>query len=710
MPPSPQLTPFLVRGSADSFLHVATKVSGLRGDSAAQDAGYESDLEPTAVFYDTGSLPTRRPLRSKTFRLPPIDIARQYFFAQHMYIGTIFAFSDPAAFEKQLEYVYDGPPNVNDIQSCLTHAKILVIMALGRLYSVNRSKGNGESDSNDDDDNDESDHGNDNDNGIRKQHSDHPPGFGYFSHALVLLPDVHEKGSILGVETLAYVGYFLQNMNRHDAAYLYIGIALRMAISLGLHQEVPASSLPKLDDAEREHHRRVWWSIYSLDRILSLKSGRPISILDEDIGVHMPAPLPNERADSPVVVLRCYTELSRILGNISTLIYRRRGDAHTGPSLIATVHTIWQSLNQWEEALPRALRLDPDRGKLSRESISLYLHYYQCIHMTARPLFFHVVQGRIAAIREAATGAQAKAAKERDWQAGLSAKTVAVITACVAAARNAILVMSKAAQHNMVATYGYMDGEHAFSAAIVLALVHISFPTDPTNVEAMAKGLALLRRMGDLGNIYVAARYEQLARLGSILAVAPGPAPAPNVGAFALPLTVGRQPQLPPAPMPLPVVLRHDDDCVYEQPMPFQFDEADDVGNQLRNQNPGQNPNQIPNRMQGQIPEPQHNQIPNTPQSQNRMLQNTMQNQGQLDNQNQQYLAPQEGFDANGAGLEGDIYFDLGLATIADLAYDGDGNVFVEPMDDVMLNIVYPAGFDAMEMFPEADVLDVFRV
>ncbi|KAL1892399.1 Transcriptional activator [Sporothrix stenoceras] len=545
------------RGSADHFFQVATKLSGLRGRSsggddvegpsgsgsgrASNNGGGDDDdddhapaLEQTPVFYDEGKLPTRRPTKELSHNIVSVlptltDTARNYFNAQHMYIGTIFAFSDPETFERQLEAAYEGPQaflnaGASDAEVCLIYAKIFMILALGRLYSVNRTTAAASRSQ------DESPFSNDDKPSAEADDNDRPPGFGYFAHALALLPDVHEPGSILGVETLAYVGYFLQNMNRRDAAYLYIGVALRMAISLGLHQEAPSSLA--LSEPDREHRRRVWWSIYSLDRILSLKSGHPIAILDEDIGVNMPKQLPGEPVDSPVVMLRCYTELSRILGDITTLIYRRTAPTassatplsptaakgkglHTGTSLVTTIHAILQSLTQWEEALPRSLRLDPDRGsKLSRESISMYLHYYQCINMTARPLLFHVVQRRIAAIRKAT---DAGTEKERDWQTGLAPKTVAVIHACVSAARNTVQIMSKAAGYNMVATYGYMDGEHAFSAAIVLALVYTAFPTNAPTVEAMAKGLALLRRMGDLGNGYVAARYEQLARLRTIL-------------------------------------------------------------------------------------------------------------------------------------------------------------------------------------------------
>lgn len=57
---------------------------------------------------------------------------------------------------------------------------------------------------------------------------------------------------------------------------------------MGLHQEVPDQNL---DDRDREHRRRLWWSVYSMDRILCVKSGNPLTIADQDIGVLPPSRL-----------------------------------------------------------------------------------------------------------------------------------------------------------------------------------------------------------------------------------------------------------------------------------------------------------------------------------------------------------------------------------------------------------------------------------
>ncbi|EQB46590.1 hypothetical protein CGLO_14349 [Colletotrichum gloeosporioides Cg-14] len=481
-------TSFKGPGSSDNFLRSVRKLSGFHGD--------DGSLDVNPNFYEPSALPSRRETARTRVRLPPIDIARRLFAAQYTYIGTIFSFTDPKEkFDQLLTEAYRGPPDPSDKEACLSYAKVLIILAFGQLYSVNQwvdFRG--------------------------------PPGFEYFTHALNLLPDTHEEGSILCVETLALIGYFMQNMNRRDAAFLYIGMALRMAISLGLHHEVGYSPTPttlqgqdanpeSIDHDTREHRRRVWWSVYSLDRILSVKSGNPITIQDEDIGVDLPSRLSREAEYCPAVVLRHYTELSRILGEIHNTIYRRTSKTapKSGQRLMASVQGIILGLSKWNQDLPDDLRFDPARLSISRESVSTFAHYYQCINMTARPLLFHVVQKRLKRIRTSNDPGE----KERDWKEGLSQTTVRVIDMCIGAAQDTINMMTVAAQRDLVATYGYMDGEHVFSASIVLVMVCVVFPTNASNMLAMNAGLDLLRGMGERGNSYMGARYELLANLRS---------------------------------------------------------------------------------------------------------------------------------------------------------------------------------------------------
>jgi hypothetical protein len=74
-------------------------------------------------------------------------------------------------------------------------------------------------------------------------------------------------------------------------AWSIIGVALRFAFSLGLHvrNEDPSASA-----SEKEMLVRTWWSLYSLERTLSIITGRPSSIVDSCCSVPLPNPCAEE--------------------------------------------------------------------------------------------------------------------------------------------------------------------------------------------------------------------------------------------------------------------------------------------------------------------------------------------------------------------------------------------------------------------------------
>jgi hypothetical protein len=395
-----------VESSASSIIGI--KLSEIAGVIIPIDRSLDSSNEQP--LYKGSALRVHRPPVADPLLLPSLEFAQYLFHVQYTYIGTIFAFVDPESFNLQLQVAYRGPPDMSDREACLAYSKVLTVLAFGQLYSVNQWNGSRE-----------------------------PPGFHFFTHAMHYLPGIHEESSVLFVETLALVGYFMQNLNRKDAAFLYVGAALQMAISLALHQEVSSSGL---DCFTKEHRRRLWWSVYSLERILCVKSGNPITIQDKDIGVNLPSKLPNEPEYCPAVVLRHYTELSRILTQIMKKIYRKT--PKSGFNLMAAVKSITTSLGQWHQGIPDELRFRRENSQISRESVSTLLHYYQCINMTVRPLLFHVVERRLKGT---------PADKEKDWRHELSPNTIDAIEMCMSAAQDTISMMEIAAQKDLVGKY-----------------------------------------------------------------------------------------------------------------------------------------------------------------------------------------------------------------------------------------------------------------
>lgn len=63
-----------------------------------------------------------------------------------------------------------------------------------------------------------------------------------------------------------------------------------------------------------------------------------------------------------------------------------------------------------------------------------------------------------------------------------------------------------------------MDGEHAFSAALVLVMANVAFPYNDRDTQAMEQALAVLKSMALRGNEYIRARHALLLNLRTNLA------------------------------------------------------------------------------------------------------------------------------------------------------------------------------------------------
>lgn len=100
-------------------------------------------------------------------------------------------------------------------------------------------------------------------------------------HSLLSQPE-----SIHLLQAAVSVQIFLVSMLRLNTASRLGGLIVRMAFHLGLHR-CPSRFLC-FTDAEAEIRRRVFWSIYSLERHLSQSLGLPLDIKDDDIDVCYP--------------------------------------------------------------------------------------------------------------------------------------------------------------------------------------------------------------------------------------------------------------------------------------------------------------------------------------------------------------------------------------------------------------------------------------
>ncbi|RDW77019.1 hypothetical protein BP6252_05072 [Coleophoma cylindrospora] len=97
---------------------------------------------------------------------------------------------------------------------------------------------------------------------------------------------VYGNPRISMVQFLAMMSLYYLTTDRLNKSWSSCGLAIRHAMSLGLHVRQVVKSISETD---REHRVRIWWCLYALDGVLDRLTGRPSCICDEDISAPLPA-------------------------------------------------------------------------------------------------------------------------------------------------------------------------------------------------------------------------------------------------------------------------------------------------------------------------------------------------------------------------------------------------------------------------------------
>lgn len=85
----------------------------------------------------------------------------------------------------------------------------------------------------------------------------------FYAHAKALIPDIIDRSCLRSIQAPFLLGVYLMPANAIGSSYVYMGLALRKALAFDLHVNKYDYSV---DEKENEIRRRLWWSIYSLER------------------------------------------------------------------------------------------------------------------------------------------------------------------------------------------------------------------------------------------------------------------------------------------------------------------------------------------------------------------------------------------------------------------------------------------------------------
>ena len=219
-------------GGVDLVRHLVPLPAG-HALTASCLEGYDRSLHPENLDSDV--------VRAAKKGLPPRSVAD---FLVHVFFHAVEAnyyYMDREEFKTRIGAYYDNSTTYTDSDPsflCL----VLMVLAMGsqfaELEAPRRPASLGPS-------------------------SDSGPGTVFYKKAKILLSDVVTQCSLESIQACFLMGLFLLPSNISDLSYVYHGMALKMAISAGLHRKISGADL---DQTLTNVRNRLWWSLYTSER------------------------------------------------------------------------------------------------------------------------------------------------------------------------------------------------------------------------------------------------------------------------------------------------------------------------------------------------------------------------------------------------------------------------------------------------------------
>ncbi|KAI9279656.1 fungal-specific transcription factor domain-containing protein [Sporodiniella umbellata] len=174
----------------------------------------------------------------------------------------------------------------------------------------------------------------------------------YFKNARQVLKKCFDISSPITIQALLNLYMYQLSSERSSLAYLYIGLAIRMAQDLKFHKKehMPANL------NQRETNKRLWWSAYWLDLCAALESNRPTMVDDKDCDLEYPVRLEHEDQETGYRIH--FTVYSIKLMRIRKDITKHLPSEQSGQSLLSAISRLENSLTSWLSELPQELHFD----------------------------------------------------------------------------------------------------------------------------------------------------------------------------------------------------------------------------------------------------------------------------------------------------------------------------------------------------------------
>lgn len=431
---------------------------------------------------------------SVNFALPSYSYAMLLVDTFITYNDGCFYFFNEGVVKENLKVTYEGGTYFEDhTLQTIWFTKVLLIFAIGEMYLGTANNING--------------------NKLSSKDGAKLPGSGFFEQASQIFSCLFSSGRIEnvtkegGIEVMLLYAFYLQVADCTVASYFYFGQALRACLILGLHVDAQRDTLTRF---ELEHRRRLWWTVYMFERMLSSKAGLPLSFTDNTITTELPDdfdmtnPPPDcEHYIFPEAeyITNC-VRITQINAQILNKLYQKQPDSNILPVLKDVV----TQLLEWRRSLSDFLQVDfaKENLEISRLCTNMFTEYFQGMNLAIRPLLFHFASIQLKELEISNTYINLQK----------YSRTIPSLLNCsLQASINTIRSLWELMEQNMVALFGYMDREYLFTSACTLVLFNAAFGIHKQTYQHLDHALKIFTKMRNLGNNPAGLRRAQLLKL-----------------------------------------------------------------------------------------------------------------------------------------------------------------------------------------------------
>ncbi|PYI03199.1 fungal-specific transcription factor [Aspergillus sclerotiicarbonarius CBS 121057] len=387
------------------------------------------------------------------------------------YAATHWFLVDEDWLLERVHLLYTDPASLGDKAAAVTSI-LLSVLAIGTQYAHLESPS--ERASND-----------------HTSFSEEDVGVRFYEQSIRLLPEIIELSCLESVQACLLLGFYALPVDASGLGYIYVNLAVRLAMQNGMHRKCHRDAFTPV---MTETRNRVWWTVYSLERLISIFHGRPLSVRRGDVD----ADLPQARSDMAqtqsawstqcaIISIQMLDWLEEFFHDISRLRHAQQQEL---PTILAHLMARKESWTRWWAAIPEEIRNPAQPWQQNRAVMHLRLESCLVRMFIGRPFLLRKETPPQEDGQPVAPHSKDLHPSDRDD----------LIGDCIQAAQEALEICRRLRDHGPgLARASYLEYSACRAALLVLIAFSVQSLSDALR-QPMREGLALLREMSAAGD------------------------------------------------------------------------------------------------------------------------------------------------------------------------------------------------------------------